>query len=173
VLLFGIETILDSLSLLLPFVSFIPTEADLKAAGMRPKRAKQRPCLSKEREAKLEAIGFQWKVAKTPVGWERRFEQLLEYQRIHGDTNVPQSFPPDKSFGRWVMKQRCEYSLKLRNLKSQLTDDRERRLNEIGFSWVAPNFKRKTVPADDLSEDMIGRDEAAIALLAGNNVHQM
>lgn len=68
------------------------------------------------------------------------------------------------------MKQRCEYSLKLRNLKSQLTDEREARLNAIGFSWVAPNFKRKTVPADELTDEVVmGRgDEAAIAMLANN-----
>ena len=67
------------------------------------------------------------------------------------------------------MKQRCEYSLKLRGQKSQLTDEREARLNAIGFSWVAPNFKRKTVPDHDLGDDIIGRDEG-IALLAGTTV---
>lgn len=89
-------------------------------------------------------------------------------QRLHGDCNVPQAYPPDKPFGRWVMKQRCEYSLKLRSLKSQLTDEREARLNGIGFNWVAPNFKRKTVPADDLGDDVMrGDDSAAMAILHG------
>jgi hypothetical protein len=41
------------------------------------------------------------------------------------------------------MKQRSEYSLRLRGLKSQLTDERVEKLDSIGFSWVAPNFKRK------------------------------
>lgn len=49
------------------------------------------------------------------------------------------------------MKQRCQHSLKLRGEKSQLTDEREKKLNEIGFSWVAPGFSKKTVqmPGDE------------------------
>lgn len=47
--------------------------------------------------------------------------------------------------GRWVNKQRHEMTLKLRGEKSQLTDERETRLNEIGFRWVAPGFQKKTV----------------------------
>ena len=69
---------------------------------------------------------------------------MLDYAKTHnGDVNVPQYYPADKAFGRWVMKQRSEYSLRLRGLKSQLTDERVEKLNAIGFSWVAPNFKRK------------------------------
>lgn len=36
-------------------------------------------------------------------------------------------------------------TLKLRGEKSQLTNEREARLNEIGFRWVAPGFQKKTV----------------------------
>jgi hypothetical protein len=111
---------------------------------MMPIRAKQRPCLSQDRIAKLEAIGFQWKVKKPPIGWERRFQQLVDYKNANGHCNVPQSFPPDRPFGRWVMKQRCEYSLKIRGEKSQLRDDRVARLNALGFLWVAPCVRKKT-----------------------------
>jgi len=123
-------------------------EADLKAAGRLPNRPKPRPCLSQARVEKLESIGFEWRIAKPITGWDNRFEQLLQYKRLHGDCNVPQSYPPDKPFGRWVMKQRCEYSLKLRGEKSQLTDERIAKLNAVGFNWVAPNFRRKSVPPE-------------------------
>jgi hypothetical protein len=133
-------------------------EAELKAAGACPERKKPRPCLSEDRKKKLESIGFQWRVAKPPVGWDNRFEQLSQYSRLNGDCNVPQSYPPDKPFGRWVMKQRCEYSQKVRGLKSQLTTDRENRLNTIGFEWVAPGFHKKSnhLPGDERED---GDDE--------------
>ena len=126
-------------------------EADLKKSGATPVRKKPKPCLSQDRIDKLESIGFQWRVAKPAVGWDARYQQLVAYRNQHGDCNVPQSYPPDKPFGRWVMKQRCQHSLKLRGEKSQLTDEREKKLNEIGFSWVAPGFSKKTVqmPGDE------------------------
>ena len=36
-------------------------------------------------------------------------------------------------------------TLKLRGEKSQLTDERETRLNEVGFRWVAPGFQKKSI----------------------------
>jgi hypothetical protein len=136
-------------------------ETDLKKAGTRPKRKKQRPCLSDERIAKLETIGFQWRVAKPPVGWESRFEQLKEYRIVHGHCNVPQSYEHDKPFGRWVMKQRCERSQKLRGLKSQMTLERESKLNTIGFEWNAPGFHKKNpgMRGEDEEEENLDDDQ--------------
>lgn len=77
---------------------------------------------------------------------DARFEQLLDYKRINGDTLVPFNYVNESGrLGRWVNKQRHEKTLKLRGEKSQLTDEREQRLNEIGFRWVAPGFQKKTV----------------------------
>lgn len=86
---------------------------------------------------------------------------------MHGDCNVPQSYPPDKPFGRWVMKQRCQHSLKLRGEKSQLTDEREEKLNSIGFSWVAPGFSKKTVNMPGEDEEMTELQAAQAAAQAG------
>lgn len=128
-------------------------ETDLKKAGKTPFRKKPKPCLSEERISKLESIGFQWRVAKPAVGWDNRFQQLVEYKAANGDCNVPQSYPHDKPFGRWVMKQRCQQSLKLRGEKSQLTDEREAKLTALGFCWVAPGFSKKTVTLPGGEED--------------------
>lgn len=94
-------------------------------------------------------------MAKPAVGWEKRYQQLIDYKNLHQDCNVPQSYPPDKPFGRWVMKQRCQHSLKLRGEKSQLTDEREEKLNAIGFLWVAPGFSKKTVTMPGGEEDEV------------------
>jgi hypothetical protein len=47
-------------------------ETDLKREGNQPPRKKPKPCLSLDRIEKLESIGFQWRVAKPAVGWDRR-----------------------------------------------------------------------------------------------------
>lgn len=81
-------------------------ETVLKQSGDLPRnRAKPRPTMSAERMQLLESIGFQWKVAEPAVGWDRRFEELVEYRNVHGDCNVPQAWPMNKALGRWVMKQ--------------------------------------------------------------------
>ena len=105
-------------------------------------------------------MGFQWRVAKPAVGWDKRFQQLVEYKQKHNDCNVPQSYPPDMPFGRWVMKQRCQQSLKLRAEKSQLTDEREAKLTALGFSWVAPGFSKKTVTLPMMA-GQVGTEEGA------------
>ena len=82
-------------------------ETQLRAAGNLPQnRTKPRPTLSDERINLLNSIGFQWKVAPPAAGWEHRFDELVEYKRIHGDCNVPQAWPENRQLGRWVMKQR-------------------------------------------------------------------
>jgi Helicase associated domain len=141
-------------------------EADMKNSGCIPARKKPKPCLSHDRVERLESIGFQWRVAKPAVGWENRYEQLVQYRLQHGDCNVPQSYPPDKPFGRWVMKQRCQHSLKLRGEKSQLTDEREKKLNDIGFSWVAPGFSKKTVTMPGDEEEHQKLEAQAVAHMA-------
>jgi len=119
-------------------------ETQLKASGQLPTgRSKPRPTLSQFRIEQLESIGFNWKVAAPAVGWEHRFQELLEYRRMHGDCNVPQAWQENRQLGRWVMKQRCQYTLRQKGDKNQLSDDRVVRLEEIGFSWTAPSFRKK------------------------------
>ena len=66
------------------------------------------------------------------VSWEDRFEQLVAYKEEHGDCKVPQSSGP---LGTWVTNREQEYQKKHRGEKSTLSDDRERKLNDIGFTW--------------------------------------
>lgn len=135
-------------------------EADLVRAGGRRPGAKGRPCMPPARQRKLESIGMQWRLANV-VGWDKRYKQLQEYHAKNGHVHVPQSYPPDKSFGRWVMKQRSEYSLRLRGKKNQLTDERIANLEALGFAWVAPHIqklrdspkKRKRDGYDDEEEE--------------------
>ena len=73
-------------------------QTDLVNAGyVFPPDKKRRPCMLPDQIAKLESIGFKWKV-NTIVGWDARYEQLLEYKRKHGDVHVPQSYAEDVAF---------------------------------------------------------------------------
>ena len=82
---------------------YCKTVADQKEAGTLRKSCKS-GAMSKERQAQLESIGFQWKVAPPITGWNNRYEQLMAYKAANGHCNVPQYYKPDKYFGRWVMK---------------------------------------------------------------------
>ena len=164
-------------------------ETQLKAQGQLPTgRSKPRPTLSQFRIEQLESLGFNWKVAAPAVGWEHRFNELLDYRAANGDCNVPQAWPENRQLGRWVMKQRCQvrcsdvylcdpelfasfdsvsshmlsidrisqYTLRQKGEKNQLSDERVRRLEEIGFSWTAPSFRKKKEPVRNDFAGVVG-----------------
>jgi len=85
--------------------------------------------LTQERILSLDALGFQWVVAKpNHKSWEERFEDLKDYQQQHGSTRVPRS---SGTLGEWVHMQRRLYNKKDPNFmvkKMGLLDD-------IGFEW--------------------------------------
>ena len=58
----------------------------------------------------LDSIGFVWKFRATPISvdWEVRFQQLVEYKRVHGDCNVPQRYKANPQLGTWVITQRTK-----------------------------------------------------------------
>lgn len=39
---------------------------------------------------------------------------------------------------------RCQYTLRQKGEKNQLSDERVQRLEEIDFSWTAPSFRKKS-----------------------------
>lgn len=54
-------------------------------------------------QQRLDAIGFQWVVANPNFkSWEERFNDLREYQQLHGTTRVPRS---SGTLGEWVHMQ--------------------------------------------------------------------
>jgi hypothetical protein len=97
-----------------------------------------------DRKEKLDSIGFEW--SPMPVAhavraqrhddlWEKRFLELVQYQKEHGHCNVPQK---SGTLGNWVLTQRSRHrhgtSEELSRLSS-LADDQVNRLNSIGFKW--------------------------------------
>lgn len=90
---------------------------------------KCRDGLRLERIARLELLGFLWSTEnlENDARWERRFQQIEEFQRQHGHTRSPKTF--DKQLWSWRHVQR-EY-----RRKGLLSEQRIARLDAIGFEW--------------------------------------
>ena len=89
--------------------------------------------LSIDRFERLDSLGFNWGVTRGPqhtllIQWNDRYEELKEYMAEHGHSNVPDKGPL-RPLGKWVVNQR-----QVRN-KGKLSEDRIRKLDNIGFSW--------------------------------------
>ena len=88
--------------------------------------------ISEYRIRHLEKIGFEWKHSLEEMGkkrWEEKLNALKEYKRKHGDCDVPFFYEENRKLASWVRTQRANY----RNGK--LSDDRIKRLEDIGFMW--------------------------------------
>jgi hypothetical protein len=94
------------------------------------RKQKRKGLLKKQRQRRLEELGLDWKsAAAASRAWERRFQQLQEFNRRFGHSHVPAEWAENLTLGGWVVKMR-----RLRK-KGRLGTDRIRRLNSIGFVW--------------------------------------
>lgn len=66
--------------------------------------------------------------------WLKKYSKLLEFQKIHNSTIVPQL---NNEIGRWVNDQRVNFK------KNKLSDFRIDKLNEIGFVWDVKKLNQK------------------------------
>jgi hypothetical protein len=102
----------------------------VSAQRQAKKTSQQKFKLSAERQAKLDAIRV------ILIDWETHFEQLKEYKKVNGDCNVSRVDPQNMELGGWVSAQRQAKKT------FQLSDEREAKLNAIGFVW---NIKSSNV----------------------------
>eukprot|EP00550_Attheya_septentrionalis_P011159 CAMPEP_0198303598 /NCGR_PEP_ID=MMETSP1449-20131203/56968_1 /TAXON_ID=420275 /ORGANISM="Attheya septentrionalis, Strain CCMP2084" /LENGTH=624 /DNA_ID=CAMNT_0044006093 /DNA_START=150 /DNA_END=2023 /DNA_ORIENTATION=- len=68
--------------------------------------------------------------------WETMYRQLVQYRQEHGDCLVPNRYIKDRQLGEWVSTQRR------RRKSGILGQEREERLDALGFRWEAPNPRR-------------------------------
>jgi superfamily II DNA or RNA helicase len=85
--------------------------------------------LSRERIAKLDAIGMLWD--KHGAQWEACFRSARDYFAEHGELNVPAQYKDASgcALGAWIRAQRAE-----RN-NSSLSETKIKRLDAIGMQW--------------------------------------
>jgi superfamily II DNA or RNA helicase len=85
--------------------------------------------LDPDKIRKLNEIGFVWDVHEKK--WWDRYQELLDFRKIHGHCNVPNQFQDNPVLARWVSTQRSNKS------KGLLNQDYGRLLSDIGFEWIA------------------------------------
>ena len=83
---------------------------------------------TEERIKLLNGIGFEWECRKV-VGWNERFEQLVQFKEEHEHCNVHRKHP---QLGIWVMKQR---QAKKKKGSNKISEEQIKLLNGIEFSW--------------------------------------
>jgi len=95
----------------------------------RHRQAHRKGSLSDESFRRLNELGFEW--YPLPSLWEGNFQRLDQYIKEHGHCSVTNSFETKDGvkLGNWVSSQRTHYR------KGSLSEDRSRRLNELGFLW--------------------------------------
>mmetsp|Transcript_42954 Transcript_42954/g.77248 ORF Transcript_42954/g.77248 Transcript_42954/m.77248 type:complete len:94 (-) Transcript_42954:310-591(-) len=86
-------------------------------------------------------LGFVFSAGKSPnfastvkKSWEERFQELLEFKKVHGHTVVPQLSGP---LGGWVRMQRIAYKKFKAGEKSTMTVEKALKLTEVGFCFDA------------------------------------
>lgn len=117
----------------------------------RPRRG-----LTQERVDKLEALGFRWQVEwkfqdetrqKFDEKFEHYFSLLEEYQKKNAHCNVPKR---SGALGSWCQRMREAYRHKYTGRKSyrNLSDERIKRLEKIGFVWKVKGKLTFEVPQE-------------------------
>lgn len=84
--------------------------------------------LSRTEITGLDRLGFVW--CATDLKWNVMFDRLLAFKKGHGHCDVPSVYAADPKLATWISRQR---HLKK---KGKQTQDRTRRLDEIGFRWT-------------------------------------
>jgi len=67
--------------------------------------------------------------------WSERFNELVQFSKLMGHTNVPHNYPRNKPLARWVKRQRYQFRLLKEGQASTMTEKRIQTLEEIGFVW--------------------------------------
>ncbi len=92
----------------------------------------------------LERIGFVWSVREGGhTSWDDRLDELIVYQREHGNTLVPKKYPPNPPLGYWVNEQRFQYQRYIHGKSSTMNKERQERLNSIHFTWSVRDAPRE------------------------------
>lgn len=92
--------------------------------------------MNEDRCQQLEAIGFEWKLAPSPVPWEMRYLQLKEFKKQFKHCNVPQFYKENRTLGLWVKGQRRQMKFKQQGSKrASITDEQIAKLDALGFQW--------------------------------------
>lgn len=112
--------------------------------------------LTEERLRLLRDLDFDFSRKQAPKDWSYRFNELVEYRRMYGDTLVPKRYT-NKQLARWVTSMRKAYTNMLENKPHSLTDEKIQKLESIGFVWRVRDFR----PMQARRTEFANEEEAA------------
>eukprot|EP00977_Amphora_coffeiformis_P023500 scaffold13479_cov166-Amphora_coffeaeformis.AAC.12 len=99
--------------------------------------------MTEERVKALEDIGFIWD--SQGAAWGERLAELQQYRREFGHSNVPSNFSQNPQLATWVKCQRRQYKLHQEGKPSNMTPQRVRELENLGFEWELRSYKKARV----------------------------
>jgi Helicase associated domain len=121
------------------------------------------PPLNQKRIDLLNELGFVWTVRSrdttTADSWDRRMQDLAEFNATHGHCRVPAIYPLNPELGAWVEAQREQYKIYTKGKREgetlsaamTLTPERVKQLTDMGLVWSLPPSEQKeeelTAPA--------------------------
>ena len=103
----------------------------------KSRTAKKEGTLDLYKEILLDQLGINWNPSQGPTGekWQRNFEALVEFKRIHGHLDVPKHYPAYPRLSEWVKTQITQYHAKQDGKKHLLSDEREKLMSDLGVQW--------------------------------------
>lgn len=106
------------------------------------KNEKRTSTMTDERIEILEKVGFIWD--SHGAAWMERWNELAEFRKIFGHSNVASNYAHNPQLATWVKCQRRQYKLFYDGKPSNITPDRISRLEQLGFEWeLRSSHKRK------------------------------
>jgi len=109
--------------------------------------------LTNDKCEQLKNIGFEFKrrPSRTRTPWYQRFEELVDFKKIHGHANVPTKSGP---LGTWVDTQRQAFRQLKEGKHSTLTNDKREKLESIGFIFIC-RPSRTLTPWDQRYQELV------------------
>jgi hypothetical protein len=115
--------------------------------GYQHKLCGKKSVLTDDRLAELASLGVSMipsraykRESEAYKTWDERFQDLLDYKKIHGHSNVMRL---DGALGNWVNDQRTQYKFLKIGKKSSMTMEKIMKLSEIHFDWRCDPLKGK------------------------------
>lgn len=96
--------------------------------------------MTEDRVKALEDIGFIWD--SQGAAWGERLAELRQYCQEFGHCNVPSNFSQNPQLATWVKCQRRQYKLHQEGKPSNMTPQRVRELENLGFEWELRSYKK-------------------------------
>lgn len=73
--------------------------------------------------------------------WEKTLKTLVKFKEENGHCLVPKIYPDNQNLSYWVFRQRGFYWKRQKNVPTSLTEERIKKLTDIGFMFRVKNTK--------------------------------